>query len=407
MVVQFARVLTQAEKLALVANPWQLFAPAPRTLAVDFATVQARTFAPLKLRGAPRAAQAQQPARVNWGHPLAQGLRAVQSGPVVELVNGIAYRLPQSVVTPTREGVAFAYPNNTSPAGVSPAYPGDDGTRCTLELLHRWTSVDTGDREFMSFGANSGQQVRGIFARGASRTIVLGNFNADIDSGIPFAQDGSLQHIFITFGSAAPSLFYVNGRLAFTGASSAVLASALQTFAVPGARGIFPAPDAKIIKSAYYNRVLSASEISALTANPWQVYSSSQLTLGVEFAGTITRPASDIVVAGWTATPGPSFYSAIDDATADDTDFVTSPDVNAATPLVNGLSQTVPAGRYDIRIRARRTAAAGQIRIVLLDSSNSPVGTSAWQALTASFAPYTLSITTTGTADRVRHEVQP
>jgi len=97
----------------------------------------------------------------------------------------------------------------------------------------------------------------------------------------------------------------------------------------------------------------------------------------------------------------------LDEAVASDTDFITSPVINGSQgPAIFGLGNTLAAGTYDIRIRARRTDAAGDIRLLLLDGSNATQGTSSWQSLTASFAPYTLSVTTTGSAVRARLEVQ-
>jgi len=63
-------------------------------------------------------------------------------------------------------------------------------------------------------------------------------------------------------------------------------------------------------------------------------------------------------------------------------------------------------GTYNVRTRARRTGTSGQIRALLLDSGGTTVGTGSWQSLTGSFTTYTLSVTTTGTAARVRLEVQ-
>jgi hypothetical protein len=46
------------------------------------------------------------------------------------------------------------------------------------------------------------------------------------------------------------------------------------------------------------------------------------------------------------------------------------------------------------------------VRANLLNSSNVSQGVSSWQTLTSSPTTYTLSVTTTGTATRVRIEVQ-
>jgi len=97
----------------------------------------------------------------------------------------------------------------------------------------------------------------------------------------------------------------------------------------------------------------------------------------------------------------------IDEVTPSDADWINSPDVSATPgPAVFGLSSTVTTGPVDIKIRARRVAAIGQIRVLLQDGSGTTVGTSPWQVLTDTFTTYTMSITTTGTTARARLEVQ-
>jgi len=122
----------------------------------------------------------------------------------------------------------------------------------------------------------------------------------------------------------------------------------------------------------------------------------------------ITRPNSDITVTGWVGDPdNVNLYANIDEVTPSDTDFIISPSLGASPgPAIFGISPTLSTGTYDIRFRADRTGASGQIRLLLQDSGGSTVGTSAWQTLTASAAQYTLNVTTSGTASRVRLEVQ-
>jgi hypothetical protein len=125
-------------------------------------------------------------------------------------------------------------------------------------------------------------------------------------------------------------------------------------------------------------------------------------------AFTTARPNADVTTTGWTAEPPGALYSAVDETTADDSDFIISPDLNSTPgPAVLGLDQSAPAGSYTVRFRARRTATVGQVRVALLDSSNTVQGTSGWVTVGNGFAQYTANITTSGTATRVRIEVQP
>jgi hypothetical protein len=120
----------------------------------------------------------------------------------------------------------------------------------------------------------------------------------------------------------------------------------------------------------------------------------------------VYRPASDLLVAGWSAVPGPELYATLDEAVANDADYVSSPALGGGSPATLGFNAPLPAGMYTLRIRARSVGSTGQARVQLLDASNTAQGSSAWQALTASFATYELSITTTGTSARLQLEVQ-
>jgi hypothetical protein len=128
---------------------------------------------------------------------------------------------------------------------------------------------------------------------------------------------------------------------------------------------------------------------------------------GALSGATIARPDSDITTTGWSASSGTVLFDMIDEVTPSDTDYIISPDLNATpTPVIFGIAPTQASGTYDVRLRGRRTDASGDIRALLLDSSGATVGTSSWQTLTGTFAEYTLSVTTTGTAQRVQLEVR-
>lgn len=125
-------------------------------------------------------------------------------------------------------------------------------------------------------------------------------------------------------------------------------------------------------------------------------------------AVTISRPNSDITTTGWTGDPdNTNLYANIDEVTPSDTDFILSPTLSGFPgPAIFGISPTQASGSLNVRLRARRTGTSGDIRALLLDSSGTTIGTSTWQTLTASFAQYTLSVSTTGTAARVQIEVR-
>ena len=119
----------------------------------------------------------------------------------------------------------------------------------------------------------------------------------------------------------------------------------------------------------------------------------------------IYRPSADVSAGGWTATPGGTLASCVDEASADDGDYITSP--NASSPAVLSMTPAMPAGNQTIRVRAARTGSTGQLRVRLLDGSNVDVGGTDWQALTTTPTTYSLAATTTALANRYRIEVQP
>ena len=119
----------------------------------------------------------------------------------------------------------------------------------------------------------------------------------------------------------------------------------------------------------------------------------------------IVRTTGDVTTTGWTATPGAAFYAMLDEVVFDDADYITSPDLAAATPIIMQLGSTLAAGNWNITIRANFTGTSGQIRASLLDNTNTQQGVSGWQVTTASFAEYVLPVTTTGAATRIRFEV--
>lgn len=144
----------------------------------------------------------------------------------------------------------------------------------------------------------------------------------------------------------------------------------------------------------------------AACANPYQIFQGpNRLGWFFDVGGvTVYRPGSDIIVNGWTATPGGTLASCVDDLTLDRADFITSP--NLTDPATLGWATALPAGSYDIAVDADRIGASGQVRIVCLDAGGAAVGTSSWQSLTGTAATYTLSVTTSALSTQFRIEVQ-
>lgn len=127
------------------------------------------------------------------------------------------------------------------------------------------------------------------------------------------------------------------------------------------------------------------------------------------FARDAAYAVADIVVTGWdpTAPVVTPLASVIDEAAADDGDYIQSPVINGSQgPAVFQLNKPLAAGSLTVPIRARFIGTAGQVRVLLTDDANTIWGTSAWQVLTGAFSLYSLSVTTSGTSTRIRLEVQ-
>ena len=121
--------------------------------------------------------------------------------------------------------------------------------------------------------------------------------------------------------------------------------------------------------------------------------------------GTPTyRPISDISANGWTPSTGTDLFAMIDDVSLDRGDYIISP--NLTDPSTVGWA-TMPAGSYTFSVDFDRTDVNGQLRLVALDSGGTVLGTSSWQAAPASAATLPFTVTTTGTTEQLRFEVQP
>jgi len=126
-----------------------------------------------------------------------------------------------------------------------------------------------------------------------------------------------------------------------------------------------------------------------------------------EYLSPYTQPNADIAVNYWAASSGVSLYAMVDEPVASDSDYITSPLLDGdQQPAIMSLNPALAAGSYTIHARADQTGSGRQLRVTLLDASGNSVGSSSWQSVTGSFATYDLSVTTTGTATRVKLEAQ-
>lgn len=114
-------------------------------------------------------------------------------------------------------------------------------------------------------------------------------------------------------------------------------------------------------------------------------------------------PTSDIHTGGWTATPTGAVFATVDESSASDADFVTSPGL--ADGFVVGLATALASGSQTVQVRADSSTAGVSMRVVMLSAADAPVGTSAWQALTTTPTTYAMAVTLSASSDRMRVEV--
>jgi len=140
---------------------------------------------------------------------------------------------------------------------------------------------------------------------------------------------------------------------------------------------------------------------------PINRFNGQDLTRRLILANGFIYPNTDITTTGWTATPGASFYGMVNESSPNDSNYDTSPVIDTTQgPLIMGLDTSLAAGSWTVNLRGLYLGNGGQARGLLLDSGGSTVGTSSWQTLTASATTYNLAVTTTGTATKIRIEVQ-
>jgi hypothetical protein len=353
--------------------------------------------------------QPQVAAGVNWANPLARGLAYLnwkdtllqREKPFTPMSVSGSANIGASVVG---LGPSFATSGgNRYSAALSTSVPGTEPF--TLEVLCAVTASPSLGGYFALYDAFA----RGLisFGGGSNRNIYFWGNGNDLASGVDWRVDGNPQHVFVTSeGSGGAMTFYRDGAVIATGTTPAVTTLTNPNFNVGDVgHGWGSSPTGTIGKTAYYRRALSSFEIAALSANPWQIFAPLPRRIIVTAAATPGTLTGDVTTTGWTATPSGDYYATLDEAVASDTDYITSPTLGTGGPITMSI-EPVTAGTYDVQIRAAYSGSAGQVRANLLNSSNVSQGVSSWQTLTSSPTTYTLSVTTTGTATRVRIEVQ-
>jgi len=112
-------------------------------------------------------------------------------------------------------------------------------------------------------------------------------------------------------------------------------------------------------------------------------------------------PSADVTTTGWTASTGTDRYAMIDESVRSDTDYDTSPDVTGSQgPLVLTMTPSLPAGTHTLRFASQWINESCEVKVDLVNDSNTVQGSSSWVAIDAAATETALSIVTTGEATR-------
>lgn len=372
-----------------------------------------------------RVAQPQTPIGIDWSNPITQGLAIVRNGAQAQdvLLNtapvsgsiaktfGVAGNAA-SYTAASSDGYKYASGNLTVGACTVFAlcmrrgqnasfglrlYSDTDGTIASTSIAN---NPNTDDLLYAVNGPSGLKQniATGFFTGFDNKPIAVlltynGQFNSAGSTDFQFFRNGVLQASTFNFagtGSPSPrSTYSMFGNYALN------------------PTGVPRAWNGDIYLGVVWNRVLSDAEIVSISANPWQVFQPIRKPIFVPITVTIIRPSSDVTTTGWTGTPdNTNLYTNIDEVTASDSDYITSPTITGGESIVFGLSSSIAAGTWDVHYRANYTGSSSQVRIHLVDAGGTDVGVGSWQTVTSTYALYTSSVTTTGTAVRVKIEVQ-
>ena len=360
---------------------------------------------------------------IDWGNPITRGLCFAWSGanPKFEAVSGIQPNTDNTTKVATEKGIA----SKSSLSQVN--------TEWAKQFVTTSDGAGTGDFTFVAFAnPSAGAGVQHILAQkndaGGSpfaQTALCANSTA---SGVSSAGEFAL----LTFNSTASGVsavgavdgkwhlwvgvrrgtsheIYKDGILLASASATAKNISQASRYTAIGSRGngTTESFDKNVAMAAGFNRALLPNEISNL--NPWKIFAPVSRAIWVPTSSavvSITRPTSDVTTTGWTGNPdNTTLFNNIDESTASDTDYITSPTIGTSESITFGMS-SLAAGTWDVRYRANFVGSSAQVRIHLLDGSNVSQGVSSWQTVTSTFADYTASVTTTGAAVRVKIEVQ-
>jgi hypothetical protein len=164
-----------------------------------------------------------------------------------------------------------------------------------------------------------------------------------------------------------------------------------------------------------WNRVLTPGEWLSLRNNPWQLFAPTPRPIWQPVgsaAVTVYRPGSDVNAGatGWTGYPDAvDLASDINEVTRNDASYVESPTLTSTAQggiFAFSPNPDVPIGTWMVTYATAYLGTSGQVRVNLLDGSNSVLAAGSWQAITGGPVEYTCTYTIAAAAPRFQIEVK-
>jgi hypothetical protein len=308
--------------------------------------------------------------QVNRGHPLAAGLKCLLTfsqgaGSPIDIVrNRVAARSGSPGWAVDRGGPAGNLPDATSwwDLGANDAFVPTQ--RVTVLMIRRKTDAIL--RSCSAFGV----QDAGNFGTRCGAHCPLNDGNTYWDFGGISAGTSR-----VTVGSSPSSGFqmwafvaggrgmavWLNGALLNSHASGITRTSSTANYLVGAGNGINNSDLANFDLFAVLDAEWTGAEVRQWTADPYAMLLPPQPVLGraALVLVQLASPVSDVSAGGWTPIPAtpPTLYDKIDEASADDADYIMSREIplgDAAEVRLSALGAPVSTDGHTVRVRLRK-----------------------------------------------------
>jgi hypothetical protein len=301
---------------------------------------------------------------INWGHPLTRGLVLDWSAanPLINSVDGQrVIAASPSPINALQVGRARDFTNaidgDTSWGG--DYWPLNNENEYTVEAYFKQTAASS-YASLLSKFSNSGQLY--VRIEPSNAIGIGGNLNGYMTATTNSFSSDTWVYVAATLNAAGLMRTYINGRLIDTYQGTPISsynnnkfypdnATNLQVGQSTGQTDSTYAPKADIAFVRLRKVALSASEIWALSQNPWQIYRKARrifVSFGQSFQ--FSRPSADLLT-GWTRVPASGTHvSAINEITSNQTDYLQANSPTLVDSFTMEQLQQPASGGLDINL---------------------------------------------------------